>query len=149
MALKCALFSSCKPMHLLSILVTLLLCAASLDAVAGENVKCNDAGTQREMEACARDDFNEADKELNRIYQALLKKQAHDTLFVSKLRAAQRAWLAFLNADLDAQFACREGESRSACWGSQYAMAYMKRKAELTRERTKHLQRFLEDGHGH
>lgn len=135
-------------MHLNWILLSLLLCSASLDSLAGENIKCNDAGTQQEMEACARDDFNEADKELNRIYQALLKKEAADPLFVRKLRDAQRAWLAFLKADLDAQFACAENESRSVCWGSQYPMAYLTRKAELTRERTKHLQRFIEEGHG-
>jgi uncharacterized protein YecT (DUF1311 family) len=135
-------------MHHLWILLSLLLCSASLDSLAGEDIKCNVVGTQQEMEACARDDFNEADKELNQIYQALLGKEADDPLFVSKLRDAQRAWLAFLNADLDAQFACAEDESRLACWGSQYGMAYLTRKAELTRERTKHLQRFLEEGHG-
>lgn len=135
-------------MHPLWILLSLLLCSASLDSLAGEDIQCNDAGTQQQMEACARDDFKRADTELNQIYQALLKKEADDRLFVRKLRDAQRAWLAFLNADLDAQFACPEGESRSVCWGSQYGMAYLSRKADLTRERTKHLQRLREQRHG-
>lgn len=133
-------------MHSLRLLLCLLLGSASLTSLAGEEIKCNDAGTQQELEACARDDFNAADNELNRTYQALLVKEADDPLFISKLRDAQRAWLAFLKADLDAQFAC--AESRLVCWGSQYGMAYFGRKAELTRERTKHLQRFLEVGHG-
>jgi uncharacterized protein YecT (DUF1311 family) len=100
------------------------------------------------MEACARDDFNKADKELNTTYQALIKKEANDPLFVSKLRTAQKAWLVFLEADLDAQFACPEEESKLVCWGSMYPLSYLTRKAELTRERTRHLQRFLNEGHG-
>jgi uncharacterized protein YecT (DUF1311 family) len=119
-------------MDILRFLLCLQLSLASLPSPAGEEIKCNNAGTQQEMEACARDDFNEADNELNKTYQALLMKEADDPLFVSKLRNAQRAWLAFLNADLDAQFACPEEESRLVCWGSQYGMAYLRRKAELT-----------------
>ena len=115
---------------------------------AQAEIKCNDVGTQQELEACARDDFNSADRELNMTYQALLKKERDDPLFLSKLRLAQRAWLEFLQADLDAQFACPEEESKLICWGSMYPMSYFYRKTELTRERIKHLQRFLNEGHG-
>lgn len=135
-------------MHLSRLLLCLILGFASLPSPAGDEIKCNNAGTQREMEACASDDFKEADSELNKTYQALLKKEAGDPLFIRKLRDAQRAWLAFLNADLDAQFACPEKQSKQVCWGSQYGMAYLSRKAELTRERTKHLRRLLDEGHG-
>jgi uncharacterized protein YecT (DUF1311 family) len=129
-------------------LLCIFAALASLPSFAESEYKCNSGGLQQEMEACARDDFNRADKELNKAYQALLRKEEDDPLFVSKLRAAQRAWLVFLEADLDAQFACPEEESKLVCWGSMYPMSYLSRKAELTRERTKHLQRLLNEGHG-
>jgi uncharacterized protein YecT (DUF1311 family) len=126
----------------------LLVSFVSLACFAKDEVKCNDGGTQQELEACARDDFNKADKELNETYQALLEKEAADPLFISRLRIAQRAWLAFLEADLEAQFACPEDEGKLHCWGSMYPMSYLFRKADLTRERTRHLERFLKEGHG-
>jgi uncharacterized protein YecT (DUF1311 family) len=129
-------------------LLCIIAALVSLSSFAENEYKCNSGGLQQEMEACARDDFNRADKELNKTYQALIKKEANDQLFVSKLRTAQKAWLAFLEADLDAQFACPEEESKLVCWGSMYPMSYLTRKTELTRERTKHLQRLLNEGHG-
>ena len=135
-------------MSTLDHLIGIVLCSASLASIAGDEIKCNDGGTQQELEACARDDFNKADKELNKTYQALLKKEENDPLFIGKLRSAQKAWLAFIAADLDAQFACPKEESKLVCWGSMYPMSYSRRKAELTRERTKHLQRLLKEGHG-
>ena len=135
-------------MPILRYIACLLACCISVVSFAQDEIKCNDGGNQQELEACARDDFNKADKEMNKAYQALLKKEANDLLFVSKLHVAQKAWLAFLKADLDAQFACPKEESKLVCWGSMYPMSHFSRKAELTRERTKHLQRFLKEGHG-
>jgi len=114
---------------------------------AGDGIKCNDGGNQLELNACAIDDFAKADKELNQTYQSLIKKDADDPLFISKLRLAQKAWLAFRDADLEARFACSEDNVR-ICWGSMYPMSFFYRKAELTRERTKHLQQILKDGRG-
>jgi len=135
-------------MRTLQYMLCLVVSSVSLASFAKDEIKCNDTGTQQELEACARDDFNKANKELNRTYQALLKKEADDPLFVSKLRVAQKAWLTFLEADLDAQFACPKEESKLICWDSMYPMSYLSRKAELTRERTKHLERLLKEGHG-
>jgi len=116
-------------------------------SLAGDEVKCNPGGNQMEMNACANDDFTKADKELNQTYQALIKKEASDQLFVSKLRLAQKAWLTYRDADLEARFACAE-ENVRVCWGSMYPMSYLSRKAELTRERTMHLKQLLEEGRG-
>ena len=102
---------------------------------------------QLELNACASGDFAKSDKELNQTYQSLVKKEADDPLFICKLRLAQKAWLAFRDADLDARFACSEYDARICC-GSMYPMSFLSRKAELTRERTKHLKQILEDGRG-
>lgn len=112
-----------------------------------DDVKCNEAGGQLELNACARDDFEKADKELNRTYQALIKKEADDPLFIHKLRVAQKAWIVFRDADLEAYFACSESDVR-ICFGSMYPMLFLSRKAALTHERTKHLKQILKEGRG-
>ena len=131
------------PRQILMILITFAVTTAS----ASDEIKCNPGGNQLELNACARDDFAKADSELNKTYQALIKKEADDKLFISKLRLAQKAWLAFRDAELDARFACAESDVR-VCWGSMYPMLFLSRKAELTRERNKQLLQMLKDGPG-
>lgn len=124
-----------------------LFALVSIVSWAGDEVKCNKSGNQLELNACASDDFNKAEKELNQVYQSLIRKEADDPLFISKLRLAQKAWLAFRDADLDARFACSEDDVR-ICWGSMYTMSFLSRKAELTRERTMQLKQILKNGRG-
>jgi uncharacterized protein YecT (DUF1311 family) len=131
------------PRQILMILIALAVTTVS----ANDEIRCNPDGNQIELNACARDDFSKADSELNKTYQALIKKEADDKLFISKLRLAQKAWLAFRDAELDARFACAESDVR-VCWGSMYPMLFLSRKAELTRERNKQLLQMLKDGPG-
>lgn len=127
--------------------VCLTLFALVSTTAWADDVKCNQGGNQLELNACASDDFAKADKELNQTYQALIKKETDDPLFIRKLRLAQKAWLAFRDAELEAIFACSE-DNLSICWGSMYPMSFLYRKAELTRERTKQLQQLLKEGRG-
>jgi len=120
----------------------------ALAPALAQEFKCNPAGSQPELNACATDAFNKADKELNTTWQALLRKEAADKVFIAKLRAAQKAWLAFRDAELEAHFACKDEDSRM-CWGSMEAMSFMARKKDLTQQRTKMLKDMLEQGHGH
>lgn len=131
---------------MLQAVIFVLIALAPIASWAGDEIQCNPGGNQLELNACARDDFAKADGELNQAYQSLIKKDADDKLFISKLRLAQRAWLAFRDADLEARFACAEDDVR-ICWGSIYPMLFLYRKAELTRERTMHLQQILKDRH--
>jgi len=57
--------------------------------------------TQFEMnqEACGR--HKQADAELNRIYQQVLRGYAGDKNFIRKMKIAQRAWVTFRDAHLD------------------------------------------------
>lgn len=126
--------------------IILLLISISVFA-AEEATKCNPAGYQLELNACARDDFVNADKALNETYQALIQKGSGDGSFVSKLRQSQKAWLAFRDADIEAQFACNEDNER-ICWGSMYPMSLLSRKAQLTYTRTKQLQEILQFRYG-
>jgi uncharacterized protein YecT (DUF1311 family) len=129
------------------VLFLTLIALAPTVSLADGSIKCNESGNQLELNACASDDFTKADVELNQTYQALIKKESDDKLFIRKLRLSQKAWLVFRDADLEARFACAENNVR-LCWGSMYPMSFLSRKSELTRERTKHLQQLLENGLG-
>lgn len=126
-----------------SVLLFVSLLGGPAIAIAQQEIKCNDAGTQLELNACAADDFRKADRELNEVYAALLKKEAGDRTFIKKLRAAQRAWLAFRDAELEATFACDPAE---VCWGSMLPMSMAFYKAKLTRDRAQRLREILEQG---
>ena len=56
------------------------------------------AQTQTDMNAQARAEFVQADTELNKTYEALLKKLP-DAETKEKLKQSQRAWLAFRDAE--------------------------------------------------
>jgi len=130
---------------MLRLLPLLLLAAASSATWGAEAIKCNDAGTQLELNACALDEFKRADQELNQTYAAVLKKENQDPTFIRKLRAAQRAWIAFRDAEIDSTYACNEKDPR-VCWGSMLPLSVTAYKTKLTRERTARLQRFLDEG---
>src|SRR5262245_24058654 len=66
-------------------------------AAPAKNPSCANAQAQSEMNQCAYDDFQKADAELNRVYQQLLLKTDRE----EKLKAAQRAWVAFRDADCE------------------------------------------------
>ncbi len=79
------------------------------------------ATTQLEVKQCAGADASAADAELNRVYQQLLSKLAGDEDAIKKLRVAQRAWVAFRDAQLDALF---PAENKQTEYGSMYQMCY-------------------------
>jgi len=129
----------------LGIAATLGLCLTVLVLPAAAETQCNTAGTGEEMNVCAANDLAKAEKELNAVYQALLKKEAKNTVFIQKLRNAQRAWVAFRDADLDATYACAD-ESPFVCWGSMLPLCEASYKEKVTRERTERLRRLLNEG---
>lgn len=93
------------------------------------------AQSQMEMNAAACDAARKADVELNAVYQAVLKKSAGDKVFTAKLKAAQRAWLAFRDAELAARY---PAEDKSE-YGSIFNLCWCNALTELTRRRTAQL----------
>ncbi len=108
--------------------------------------KCNPSGTQLEMKFCARDDYKKADKKLNDVWQQLMKKGKGNKSYIKKIRNAQRQWLKFRDAEVDAMFACDEGDNMRVCWGSIYPMLYHGALTHLTELRIKQLQDYLDHG---
>ncbi|HWQ31452.1 MAG TPA: lysozyme inhibitor LprI family protein [Blastocatellia bacterium] len=95
---------------------------------------------QTDLMANACRQYREADAEMNRVYQQILKAYGKDTLFIGKLKLAQRAWLRFRAAHLDALYP--QSDKRSA-YGSFNGDCQCLARAELTLKRTDELRRWL------
>ena len=94
------------------------------------HAQCDDKPTTMEMVNCMDVEVKKADAELNRIYQAALKKQRPEN--VVKLRKAQRAWIVFRDAQCAAEGAVYEG-------GTIQPIVEAHCRVKLTQERTKNL----------
>lgn len=99
------------------------------------------ATTQLALNQCATSNLKAADDELNRVYQAILRKYKDDREFLEKLHNAQRAWLAFRDAELEAKF---PSEDKQYHYGSAYPMCANRFLAQRTEERIKHLREWLD-----
>ena len=97
---------------------------------------------QSEMNRCAGEDAMAADTELDRVYQDLLAKSKGDTNATKKLRDAQRAWLAFRDAQLQALY---PAEDKQREYGSIYPMCYAIVATAMTKERIAQLRKMLHD----
>ena len=95
------------------------------------------AQTQAAMNAQARGEFEQADAELNKTYQAVLKKLP-DAESKQKLKETQRAWI----ASRDAEATRAAGEARG---GSMAPTLRYETMTELTRERINQLKNGLRD----
>lgn len=99
------------------------------------------ANTQSELNECAASDLDSTDKELNRVYHQILKKYADDPVFITKFKAAQRAWLQFRDAELAAVY---PHDSEPTQYGSVFPMCHSGEKARITFLRVKELKRWAE-----
>ncbi len=92
---------------------------------------CNaKAVAQPELNACAADEAKRVDAELNRIYRELLSKNTDDAAAAEKIKKAQRAWVAFRDAYIEAMF---PADDKQAEYGSMYQMEVDQALATLTR----------------
>lgn len=112
---------------------TLLLVVVSGSVCAQQSAEyraCSDgAKTQAAMNACASDEAARADKQLNDVYRTLLQK-ATDTTAATKIKVAERAWVTYRDAYIDAKY---PAENKQAEYGSVYPMEIDLLRAKLTR----------------
>jgi uncharacterized protein YecT (DUF1311 family) len=100
--------------------VFLAVCGISTNARTQTPAKelCADAKTQLEINECFGAAYKAADKELNAFYKSLSAKFIDKDL--ENLKAAQRAWIQYRDANCEAETALYEGGSiqpaiRGAC----------------------------------
>jgi uncharacterized protein YecT (DUF1311 family) len=94
-----------------------------------------------ELNQCASSHLQAADDELNRVYQAILRQYKDDREFLEKLRNAQRVWVTFRDAELEAKFPLGDKQYH---YGSVYPMCANHFLAQRTWERVKHLRKWLD-----
>lgn len=122
-------------------IVPLALALLAAQQSADQQWNCDDPQAQMEMNACAALDFERADAELNAAYRAAIAHARAESYRVAgderpgdeaTLREAQRAWVAFRDAQ------CRL-EGYEARGGSMEPMLFEGCRARLTRERIRQL----------
>jgi uncharacterized protein YecT (DUF1311 family) len=123
-----------------TLLVTLPV--AGLASVAqAQNIDCANASSTVEMNFCADKDFQAADKALNETYEAAvastktrdLEKPYDAKSFEAAMRAAQRAWIAYRDAD------CKDLTAQEWSGGTGTTSAVLGCMTEKTMQRTKDL----------
>lgn len=103
-------------------------------------VACSqNAQTQAAMNACADQEFKRVDTDLNRTYRALLAKTAQQPEATAKIKSAQKAWLVFRDAYLEATYPATD----KAEYGSMYPLQLALLRAKLTRQQTAALKDLL------
>ena len=121
------------------ILWTLLVLTGYPSANAGGT----DAGPQSQMElneqACAA--YKKADAEMNKVYRRILSENHADKLFLQKMRAAQRAWLVFRDAHLEALYPAAD---KRAAYGTVNPMCQCMELEKLTSERVTVLRQWVD-----
>ncbi|PJK11507.1 hypothetical protein CO614_06530 [Lysobacteraceae bacterium NML120232] len=122
----------------------LALAALSASPTLLAQTRCNQQGSQQEMNACAHDALQAADAELNQVWREVRQRHRDNPMF-AKLQQAQRLWIQMRDAELEAMFPIKPGENRYLEYGSMYPMLHDLAKAKLTRERTEHLRRHYLD----
>lgn len=85
----------------------------------------------------AGDSYAKADRELNLVYQKILKEYAAQPKFIQKLKTAQRLWVQLRDAELAARY------PDSGSYGSSEHQCESLYLENLTKERTKFLRVWL------
>jgi len=96
--------------------------------------------TQADLNQTADEAYVKADKDLNNVYQLILKNYSSDTVFIKNLKSSQRIWIAFRDAELKMKYPERE----AGYYGSIQPMCVSNFLEQLTRQRISTLQVWLD-----
>ncbi|RQR58250.1 DUF1311 domain-containing protein [Burkholderia sp. Bp9126] len=116
--------------------LTGLLLSLAMAANAHAQANCTNAPDQAAMSACADRAYKKSDAELNRAYQAVTTRVRDNRPLADKLVSAQRAWVAYRDAECGFSSAGAEG-------GSAYPMVVSTCLDDLTKARVESLQGYL------
>ena len=94
------------------------------------------AQTQFEMNDEAFNIYKKVDNELGVVYKLILKKYAKNIKFINSLRASERLWIQFRDAEVKMMF---PSDNPRMTYGSMYPLLYYGYLTELTRIRLKQL----------
>ena len=130
-------------MKKLPLVVFFLLSSPSLCSAQNSKqyLDCShNAQTQADMNACADQEFKRVDTRLNNTYRSLLAKTAQQPETAAKIKSAQKAWLVFRDAYLEAMYPATDKQTE---YGSIYPMQLALLRAKLTRQQSAALKDLL------
>jgi uncharacterized protein YecT (DUF1311 family) len=99
------------------------------------------AQTQGDSNAEADKIYRAADRELNTVYQQILQDYKSDAAFTGRIKASQRIWIQFRDAELLARYPAKDARLE---YGSAYPMCWSIYMTDLTKERTKQLRVWID-----
>lgn len=127
------------------VIAIVLLIACSPIASAQESqeyVRCTSkAVTQPQLNDCALQEAERVDAELNQVYRKVLASVSADALATSKVKAAEKAWIAYRDAYLEAMYLA---EDKRGEYGSIYPIDANLLVAKLTRRHIEELKDLME-----
>ncbi|HKD85268.1 MAG TPA: lysozyme inhibitor LprI family protein [Terriglobales bacterium] len=98
------------------------------------------AKAQPELNACAAQEADRVDAKMNGVYKQLLAKAGSDANDVAKIKAAERTWLAYRDAYIEATYPATD---KQAEYGSMYLMDVNLLRAKLTQQHIADLEELL------
>jgi uncharacterized protein YecT (DUF1311 family) len=99
------------------------------------------ANTQSEMTACASDESARVDAKLNATYRAILARVASQPGALAKIKAAQRAWIAYRDAYIEATYPAKDNATE---YGSIYPPEVTLLRAKVTQRQLAALENMLQ-----
>jgi len=83
--------------------------------------------------------YAKSEKEINAVYQKILREYSADKEFIKNLKTSQRLWIQFRDAEIKARYPSQT----PGYYGSVYASCVSTLKTQLTNERIKTLKLWL------
>jgi uncharacterized protein YecT (DUF1311 family) len=127
-----------------SLVVTILMTVISFVCFAQDSAEyraCTEkANSQSEMTACASEEAARVDAKLNTTDRALLARVASQPEALGKIKAAQRAWIAYRDAFIEATYPAKD---KATEYGSIYPLDVALLRARLTQRQVAALEDML------
>lgn len=117
-------------------LMLAVCCVVAIVPVSSYAQSANPAGV------IVQNDYQVADDELNRVYQAVRERHKNNNAFLQKLKESQRLWIQFRDAEVAMRY---PAEDKLNTYGSVYPTCMEALLVELTEARTKTLRQWLGD----
>lgn len=110
------------------------------DAAFADEACLQNGYTQAEMSKCEDVTSEEADKELNRVYNAIKNVYRDDSEFLNALKKSQLAWIKFRDAEYETRYPIKDKQKG---YGTSYSMCIDIAEANITIQRIIELKRWL------
>ncbi len=133
-----------KPRSIITIAVFLYILGYS-HTLKAQHVETEDtqlSSTIEQVDATEDISYQEADKALNKVYKQILKKYEKAPIFLKKLKAAQRLWIQFRDAEVEMRFPM---ENKQVAYGTIYFDCKEQILKDMTIARTQTLKAWLGD----